>query len=210
MGPTTKPNPTTLLAVVAMAGLSYVLLALVALHVLRPDLDPISSPISEYAIGPNGLLFTTALLSWGGASLVLAFGLHRGVAPSGQSPTGLVLLAVFGVGLIVAGIFPMDVPFPPEDFSPERFTAAGATHIISATIHRNPLLSRRPSELTAYYLSSFLRHFFMTCPLPPTRRRIILSVTAMRSRLGLAGPRGAPPRREQPGPMPVRAAKFAV
>jgi MFS family permease len=134
MGPTTKPNPTTLLAVVAMAGLSYVLLALVALHVLRPDLNPISSPISEYAIGPNGLLFTSALLTWGGASLVLAFGLHWGVAPSGQSPTGLVLLVVFGVGLIVAGIFPMDVPFPPEDFSPERFTAAGATHIISATI----------------------------------------------------------------------------
>jgi hypothetical protein len=134
MGPIKKPSPMALLSVITTAGFSYVVAVVVAMHFLRPDLSPISSPISEYAVGPNGLLFTSALLTWGIASLALAAGLRRGIGPPGPSRTGLALLTVFGVGLIIASIFPMDVPFPPADFPPGHFTAAGATHITSATV----------------------------------------------------------------------------
>lgn len=103
-------------------------------QVLRPDLDPLASPISQYAIGPYGACMTSTLLIWGLASMLLAVALHRRVRPSGRLWGGLLLLVVFAVGLVSAGIFPMDVPFPPQNFSPKSFTAVGLIHVLSATI----------------------------------------------------------------------------
>ena len=117
-----------------IAGIMYVLSATVAVHLLRPDLPLLSTPISQYAIGRYGELFTLALLVWGITSLILAIELSRSVLPSRQSRVGIFLLVVFGTGLIIASIFPMDVPFPPRNFRPESFTAIGLTHICSATI----------------------------------------------------------------------------
>jgi hypothetical protein len=134
MRPTRRRGTTVLFSAVATVGFAYVLAVTVAVHFLRPDLSPVSSPISEYAVGPDGLLFASALFTWGVAALALAAGLHQYVRPSGPSRTGLALLAVFGIGLIIASFFPMDVPFPPKDFSPSSFTAAGFTHIFSATV----------------------------------------------------------------------------
>jgi hypothetical protein len=134
MRPAKKRGPTLLLSTVAAVGFAYALVVTVAMHFLRPDLSPVSSPISEYAVGPDGFLFATALFLWGAAALVLAAGIRRGVGPPGPSRIGLALLGVFGVGLIVASFFPMDVPFPPKDFSPGSVTASGVTHVLSATV----------------------------------------------------------------------------
>jgi hypothetical protein len=130
----TGGSKTIALVSVVIIGISSVLVAVVAVYLLRPDLDPLSSPISQYAIGPYGAFMTSALLTWGLASLLLAVGLHRSIRPSGWLWGGLLLLAVFAVGLVSAGIFPMDVPFPPANFSPKNFTAVGLIHVLSATI----------------------------------------------------------------------------
>ena len=140
-GETAKPlrpadlQPATVLpSLLAAAGIVYVLTVMVALHFLRPDLSPVSSPISEYAVGPGGALGTSALLIWGVASLVQAAGLCKILGPSWRSRTGLALFAVFGIGLIITSFFPMDVPFPPADFPPGTYSPAGITHILSATV----------------------------------------------------------------------------
>ena len=125
---------TAFLSVMAIAGIMYVLAATVAMHLLRPDLPVLSSPISQYAIGRYGELFTLALLVWGISSLILAIELYRSVLPSIRSRIGIFLLVVFGTGLIIASKFPMDAHFPPRNFRPESFTATGLTHICSATI----------------------------------------------------------------------------
>jgi hypothetical protein len=127
-------KPIALAAIIAIIGISSVLVEIVAVHFLRPDLDPLASPISQYAIGPYGAFMTSALLIWGLASLLLAVGLHRRVRPSGWLGGGFLLLVVFAVGLVSTSIFPMDVPFPPENFSPKSFTAVGFIHVLSATI----------------------------------------------------------------------------
>ena len=121
-------------SLITIIGVSYVVIATVIMHVLRPDLELLSRPLSEYAVGRYGALFTSALLVWGITALIFAAELHRGVMRSGWLSSGLLLLVVFAVGLISAGLFPMDVPFPPEHFSLESFTRGGLIHVLSASI----------------------------------------------------------------------------
>jgi hypothetical protein len=132
--PTEGSKTIAMVPVMAIIGISYVLVAVVAVHFLRPDLDPLASPISQYAVGPYGIIMTSALLIWGLVSLRLAVALHRSVRPSRWLGRGLLLLVVFAIGLVSTSIFAMDIPFPPERFSPTTFTAVGLIHVLSATI----------------------------------------------------------------------------
>jgi hypothetical protein len=50
------------------------------LHFLRPDLNPISTPTSEYAVGPYGFLMTSAFFGMSLGSFALVIGLYRGVS----------------------------------------------------------------------------------------------------------------------------------
>jgi Protein of unknown function (DUF998) len=80
-------------------------------HLLRPEDDPLASPISQYAVGRFGFVMTAAHFLWGIAAWALAAGLRRCVALQARSPVGLGLLVTFGLGLIVASIIPVDVPY---------------------------------------------------------------------------------------------------
>ena len=62
-------------AMVALVGIAYFALIIVALHFLRPDLNPLSTPTSEYAVGPYGFLMTSAFFSMSLASFALVIGL---------------------------------------------------------------------------------------------------------------------------------------
>ena len=68
------------IATVALVGIAYFVVIIVALHVLRPDLNPIQRPTSEYAVGPYGWLMTSAFFSMSVASWALVFGLYQGVS----------------------------------------------------------------------------------------------------------------------------------
>jgi hypothetical membrane protein len=65
--------------------------------------------MSNYAVGPYEFLFIAADIGLGLAALALTFGLYRGIAPPGRSYVGLFLLALYGVSVLLAGIFPIDV-----------------------------------------------------------------------------------------------------
>ena len=111
------------LAAIAIAAIAYFAVIIVILHFLRPDLDPISRPTSEYAVGDYSYLMTSAFFSMSFASFALAIGLHRGVAQPVLSRIGLGLLGLWGVGVLVAMLFPID----PE----------GSPKTIAGTIHRS-------------------------------------------------------------------------
>src|SRR5829696_1623532 len=98
-----------LLALLAIVGVADFLLILASLHFLRPDVNPVLEPISTYAVGPYGFLFTAADIGSGLAALALTFGLYLGIAPPGRSYVGLFLLGLYGVSELLAGIFPLDV-----------------------------------------------------------------------------------------------------
>lgn len=86
----------------------------IALHVLRTDLDPAAHRLSEYANGPYGHLMTVAFVALGGALLALAAGLRSRDQRQGLPQVTYALLAVSGTGMIVSGIFRTDPAEPPS------------------------------------------------------------------------------------------------
>ena len=89
------------LGTIALVGIAYFLISVAALHFLRPDVNPLRQGIGDYALGPYGLLMTSAFLGLGLGSLALGIGLYQGVSPPGRSWLGLALLGVFGVGALI-------------------------------------------------------------------------------------------------------------
>jgi hypothetical protein len=123
----TTSRPLVLASTIALVGIAYFAAIIVALHFLRPDLNPLQRPTSEYAVGPYGYLMASAFFSMSAASLALASGLARGIAPSARSRVGLGLLGLWGLNLLIAMIFPID----PEGAAP---TLAGSIHSINGPV----------------------------------------------------------------------------
>ena len=100
---------TGFLALLAIVGIVDFLLNVAALHFVRPDVNPVLEPMSDYAVGPYGFLLTAADIGSGLAALALAFGLYLSLASPARSYVGLFLLGLYGVSVLLAGIFPIDV-----------------------------------------------------------------------------------------------------
>ncbi len=114
------------LALLAIVGMAYYLVSVVAVHLLRPDIDPVSEPVSYYAVGPYGFFVGIAIFALGVGSLALTLGLRLGIAPPGRSRVGLLLLALYGVGQLGVAIFPIDAE--------SAQTTSGLVHNIAGNI----------------------------------------------------------------------------
>ena len=81
--------------------------SVVALHVLRPELAPLSHRLSEYAIGRYGGLMTAAFVCVGASLLMLAGAL---VEDDRRASARIVAAAVgvAGVGMMLSGVFRTD------------------------------------------------------------------------------------------------------
>ena len=126
----------TRIATLAIVGIAYFCITVVALHFLRPDYDPIRRFMSEYAVGPYGVLMTSAFFGMSLGSLALVIGLYQGVPPPGRS-IGLVLLGIWGVGVLFAGLFPSDLKGAPETRSGNihnLVSLVGFLSVVPATI----------------------------------------------------------------------------
>jgi hypothetical membrane protein len=115
------------LALLAIVGMGYYLVSVMAAHLLRPDVDPVSEPVSNYAVGPYGFLIGIAIFALGVGSLALTFGLHLGIAPPGRSRVGLLLLALYGVGQLGVAIFSIDA-------ESAQTTTTGLVHNIAGNV----------------------------------------------------------------------------
>src|SRR6185436_7950094 len=93
------------------------LLALFALHVLKPDLHPSRTMISRYALGPYGWMMALCFAAFGLASGSLAVAMVPHARALGGR-IGIALLLTAAVGLVMAARFPMDpVSTPPAQMS---------------------------------------------------------------------------------------------
>src|SRR5919112_5163863 len=105
----TMSRVTMVLALLAIVGIVDFLLNIAALHFLRPDVNPMLEPVSNYAVGPHGFLLTAADIGLCLAAIALTFGLYLSIAPPGRSYVGLLLLALYSVSVLLSGLFPIDV-----------------------------------------------------------------------------------------------------
>lgn len=113
-----------------IAGTLLSLILGVALHLLKPDYDPLRSFCSEYLIGPYGFLGTIAAYIIAATFVMLLIGLRLSVQSSGSLTASCILLGVIIVSTCVAALFPIDL-MPPDGSHP-KFTKSGIIHLASA------------------------------------------------------------------------------
>ncbi len=154
-----------LAAAAATAGL----VLLVVLHALRPDLNPAWHVLSEYGVGKDAWVMTLYFLCVAISCIslfVALFSKTRNLAVR----TGLAFLALAGLGLAMAALFPMD----PITTSPDKATFSGMMHELAGTIGV-------PSQLLAAII--------LSCALAREtlwrRLRVSMLVTASLSWLGV-------------------------
>jgi Protein of unknown function (DUF998) len=103
-----------LAAMIAAIAAAVDLVVLGLLHVVSLEVDPVSRPVSEYALGEFGWLPTIMMVAEGVGAIALAVALRRERAAA-------FLLLVFGLMKLVMPLFPVDaLGMPP--------TSAGRVH----------------------------------------------------------------------------------
>jgi Protein of unknown function (DUF998) len=110
--------------VVAAAAAVADLLLLGLLHVISPEVDPLTRPVSEYALGNFGWLASTRTVVEGVGVIALAVSLllERALTP----PVRLVRAAA--LILLVVGLLKLAIPLFPVDPLGTRPTSAGQIH----------------------------------------------------------------------------------
>ncbi|HCT78213.1 MAG TPA: DUF998 domain-containing protein [Micromonosporaceae bacterium] len=97
----------------------------------RADYDPLRHPVSSLALGEHGWTQMANFLVSGVLMLAFAFGLRLALRPGKGSIFGPLLVAIWGIGLLGAGIFVTDPVsgYPPgTPAMPETATSDGALH----------------------------------------------------------------------------------
>jgi len=117
-----------LLPTAAVGFFLYSVVALLLMHVIRPDYTIVDHMISDYAVGQFGWIMTTAFASVGIGCLTLAIGLFRDGPTSWLGRTDAALLVVAFAGLIVTALYPTDLETAPS-------TRTGNIHIISFLVN---------------------------------------------------------------------------
>jgi hypothetical membrane protein len=129
---TRKARQVAWLALIAVGGIVYFFGAVVALHFLRPEYNPVNHAVSNYAVGPYGYLMTAGFYALALSLLALAFGLTRSMTFTNQARVAVLLLCLASVGMVVMGIFPGDVHalHPPATMTGViHWTAAGISFL---------------------------------------------------------------------------------
>ncbi len=96
-----------LCALAAIAGVLISVLLVAAVHYLNPEFDPVTRAMSDYVYGRQGWLMGATLVLFGLSVMALA-GAFRHVVSSAFEQTGVILLALAGLCVVTAGIFPTD------------------------------------------------------------------------------------------------------
>ncbi|MDX2290973.1 MULTISPECIES: DUF998 domain-containing protein [Streptomyces] len=132
---TTMTRTTTAGVRAPLALIGGGVLALTAVELLNPRLDPLSEALSRYVHGTAGLLLPAGLLAVAGASAVLAARIEAGA--------GRIAVAAWTVGILIAGIFPADPPGRHHRPSLSELVHGNAAFLAFAALPAAALLLRR-------------------------------------------------------------------
>jgi len=119
-------------ALIAIGGIVYFVVAVVVLHFLSPEYNPINHAVSNYAVGAYGYLMTSAFYVLALSVIALAFGLFFSVALNKLSRVAILLLYLASCGMVVMGIFAGDTHalHPPATLTGViHWTAAGISFL---------------------------------------------------------------------------------
>ena len=159
---TPSATRSTMTAVIAMFLVSCFGFAVIGLHFLRTDYDPLQRFISEYAVGPYSIIIRLAFFCLSTGSFVLVVALYGSIPRSARSYTALILLLSWSICVFVAGIFPTDLVGSVETSSGNIHDKASLIGFISIVLASFFLLRfRRDERWKKYYRSSLLLSVMM-------------------------------------------------
>jgi len=120
---------TTLLACGAVAGPLFIVAFLIE-GATRADYNPLRHPVSSLALGDAGWTQVVNFVVTGLLMLAYAVGLRRALRPGPGSRWGPLLVGLYAIGLIGAGIFVTDPlsGYPPGTPDRLEYTTTGALH----------------------------------------------------------------------------------
>jgi hypothetical protein len=135
-----------------MVSYGFVLACLAALHVVRADASRVEY-LSEYALGPYGLLMTQAFVAGGAGTIALALAIARRAAGSFFSCMTSMLLLTGGAATCLLAAYPTDPdPLGPSTPAGEMHSMLGYLRVVcsafSATLWA--LAIRRDSRLASH------------------------------------------------------------
>lgn len=113
----------------SLAAAATFLVLLVALHSLKPGLDPSWRMVSEYEIGRYGWVMVLAFLSLASSCVALIAAIKPQIRTTGGR-IGLALLLISASGMIIAAIFTSD----PITASRSELTTHGNLHGLGALL----------------------------------------------------------------------------
>lgn len=100
------------LGVLAIASVVYYVLAVAAVHLLQPELDPLTVPMSAYVLGEYGTLMTTTFFVLCVGLLAVGCGLLQALPRTRVIKVAFALTLIASAGILIAGLFPTDWPPP--------------------------------------------------------------------------------------------------
>jgi hypothetical membrane protein len=124
-----RGTQTTKWATISTICFVYFFVAVVVAHLIRPDLSLTTIFISEYVLGANGFVMTSALLVFGIGILIFTAGLRQSLVAPTYARIGLVLLVIGGIAMLFVGVFPVEI-----QTTPEYLTMSGPIHDLAALI----------------------------------------------------------------------------
>jgi hypothetical membrane protein len=108
------------------------------------EYSPVAEPVSALEAGPNGWLQQVNFVLLGVTTIAFALGLHRAVRSAPRGFAGPALLAVSGVGALLAALFPLREDAAGVTYDPGGHFVSGVTFFLSSAVGL-VLLSRRLS-----------------------------------------------------------------
>jgi hypothetical protein len=101
----------------------------VILHIVRPELSPVSDRLSEYANGSYGSIMAASFITLGAGVVVLGLAMASTGLMAGWSRIVPLFVVVSGVGLIVSGFFPTDPVGAPTTTEKIHSLASGSASL---------------------------------------------------------------------------------
>lgn len=122
---------TSLLTGGVVGGVAFLVVAFVA-GALRQDYLPLHQPVSMLSLGAGGWIQIANFIVTGLLMVACAVGLRRALRSGQGSTWGPLLIGVYGVGLIGAGVFSAD---PSYGYPPGAALGPAASPTLPGTLH---------------------------------------------------------------------------
>lgn len=100
----------------------------------QDEYSPMAEPVSALEAGPNGWIQQVNFVVFGVLTLIFAFGLHRALRETRLGLVGPLLIAVSGVGNILAAVFPLEEDAAGETYDPGGHMVAGILFFLTSSV----------------------------------------------------------------------------